>query len=143
MPPIDDRELFRRLQLIAKMNRSPEAVRRTGNRVREALERRIRGRRTLILRKMTVFGGVAAGVLLVMGILTFMFGGRHESPKKFADGPSIIPPVQQITESTHQDVIRLEDGTGKKMLTVQYPSDQPKVRLYVFYPMIQPTKEKL
>jgi hypothetical protein len=69
MSRIDEQELLRRIKLAAQMKQTPEAIRRTNDQVRLVLKKEMYGKGPFSLKRISLPAGVAAGILLVVGVL--------------------------------------------------------------------------
>ncbi len=139
MLPIEESELLGRLERISRLKRSPEAIRRTNDRVRAILEKQIQTRRNFWIRNRFLLSGLAAGILLVMGITIHVFQSRHLLPKAAVNLPTAMAsvPLAAASEQGPADALKLEGETAKRMLAVQYPTGQANVRFFRLYPVVQ------
>ncbi len=112
MLPIDERELLRRLKLLARLKPAPDSVRRTQDRVRKALEARMAEIPSLsktqpdsfkslfwrtIMKNRTLKFGTAAAILLIVSLILWFLPANSKSALAFAQVIQQFVAVRTLT----------------------------------------------
>jgi len=81
---------------------------------------------------------IAAGILIVIGTTLFL-ATNHQTHKP----ANTLVAIGQALSPVPQTTIKLKQESAKTLLAVQYKTDNPRVHLFVLYPLARaPSVEK-